>query len=115
VRCYLDGKLVHDVTHHATRPLYATASRDTAAGELILKAVNTSPAALDTQIELKGLTHVEPSATAIVLTSADVDDENTLDEPTKVAPKAVSITGVGPSFRHTFPAHSVTVVRLKGK
>jgi alpha-L-arabinofuranosidase len=81
-------------------------------GELILKVVNGNSQPLATDIALKGLSKVK-TATAIVLTSASALDENTLDEPTKVVPKTETLNITGPSFRHTFPGNSVTVLRLK--
>jgi alpha-L-arabinofuranosidase len=48
----------------------------------------------------------------MVLTSADPLDENSLENPTKVAPKTSQITLSGSSFPHSFPAHSVTVLRI---
>lgn len=38
---------------------------------------------------------------------------NSVAEPTKVAPKAITITNAGPSFTYELPAYSVTVLRLK--
>jgi len=113
IRCYLDGRLIHDVSHQPTQPMYAVAGLAQRSGEVILKVVNTCPADQDTLIELRGSKRVEASAEAVVLTSAKAEDENTLQEPTKVSPKTSTIRGVGPSFRHTFPAYSLTVLRLK--
>jgi alpha-L-arabinofuranosidase len=112
VRCYLDGKLIHDVSREPLQSLYASASRMKKTGELILKVVNGNSQPLATDIALKGLSKVK-TATAIVLTSASALDENTLDEPTKVVPKTETLNITGPSFRHTFPGNSVTVLRLK--
>lgn len=112
VRCYLDGKLIHDVSREPLPSLYVSASRVKKTGELILKVVNGNSQALATDIALKGLSKVK-TATAIVLTSTSPEDENTLDEPMKVAPKARTLNITGPSFRHTFPGNSVTILRLK--
>jgi alpha-L-arabinofuranosidase len=114
VRCYLDGKLIHDVRREPLPSLYASASRVEKTGELILKVVNGNSQPLATDINLKGLSKVK-TATAIVLTSASAEDENTLDEPTKVVPKEITIQNVAPTFRHTFPGNSVTVIRLQNR
>jgi alpha-L-arabinofuranosidase len=113
IRCYLDGKLVHDVAYPQPKTLYAVAGRENSTGDVILKVVNASAEALDTRIELNGAKGLQPSAKATVLTSAKPTDENSITEPTKVAPKTLVVEGVGPNFRHTFPAHSVTVLRVK--
>jgi alpha-L-arabinofuranosidase len=112
VRCYLDGKLVHDVSRDPLPSLYASASRVKTTGELILKVVNASPQPLATDVNLKGLSKVK-TATAIVLTSGSELDENTLDEPMKVTPATGALDVTKPVFRHTFPGNSVTVLRLK--
>jgi alpha-L-arabinofuranosidase len=49
----------------------------------------------------------------ITLTSDSPDDENSLEHPTRVAPVGRTLEGVAPSFRYTFPPHSLTVMVLK--
>ncbi len=114
IRCYLDGQLVHDVSL-AKEPLYAVASRVDATGEIILKVVNVSRVDQDTQIELCGAQKVGTTAKAIVLNSANPTDENSLAEPTKVAPVSRTIDGAAANFRHTFAANSVTILRLTAR
>jgi arabinan endo-1,5-alpha-L-arabinosidase len=46
------------------------------------------------------------------LASADPTDENLFDEPGKVAPRTATLAVKGPSFQHTFPPYSLTVLRL---
>jgi alpha-L-arabinofuranosidase len=113
IRCFLDGKLIHDIVYPAFASLHAAASRVQATGDVILKVVNVSAGDQSTDVELRGITGVQPSAAISVLTSANPEDENSLEEPRKVAPVERTITFAGPRFRHTFPAHSVSVLRLK--
>jgi alpha-L-arabinofuranosidase len=110
VRCFLDGKLLHDL-NSSTHALYAVASRADRSAEVILKVVNVGDQPQPAQIALRGPAVVQ-SATASVLTSASPEDENTLDEPRKVVPASVPVAGAAAEFRHVFPAHSVTVLRL---
>jgi len=112
IKCYLDGKLMHDVTPPVPRSLYASASRVSSSGEVVLKVVNTSRAETPTDIKLNGVTALHGPAKAIVLTSQDPADENSLAEPTKVAPVMKTIDVSGPAFRHALPGNSVTVIRL---
>jgi alpha-L-arabinofuranosidase len=112
VRCYLDGKLIHDEPPPQLKVLYAGASRISPAGEVILKVVNAANTAQDAEINLRGAGPISPRATAIVLTAADPMEENTLEEPTKVVPVAKTIEDAGSSFHHRFPAQSVTILRL---
>jgi len=111
VRCHLDNKLIHEIALPEIKPLYAVASRR--GNEIILKAVNVSPEDIDTAIALKGAATIAPDAAGSVLTSASGDDENSLEEPFKVAPKEIAIHNAGTEFRHTFPANSFTVLRLQ--
>jgi alpha-L-arabinofuranosidase len=109
--CYLDGHLIHDVSW-AEEPLYTVASRVDATGEIILKVVNVSRVAQDTELDLRGVQEVGPTARAIVLSSANPTDENSLTEPTKVAPVCRTIDGAAANSRHSFPDTSVTILRL---
>lgn len=115
IKCYLDGKRIHDITNPSVKSLYASASRAEASREIILKVVNVASADQATDIKLQGAGQVEGTASLTVLTSAKATDENSLEEPTKVAPVTRSIAVAGPTFRHTFPAHSISVLRLKTK
>lgn len=113
-RCYLDGKQVHEVTRSAVVPrsLFAVASRDERAGEIIVKVVNSAAETTDTLIQLPGATSVGATATAIEL-AGNPQDENSFEQPAKVAPRVFSVPGIGPEFRYTLPPHSVTVLRIK--
>jgi alpha-L-arabinofuranosidase len=113
VRCFLDGKLIHDFKLPETRPLYASATCDNASGELILKVINTGAVALDVDIALDGAKTRAKSARVTQLSSADPTDENSLDEPKKVAPVTKVVALGDTPFRQTFPGNSVTVLRVK--
>ena len=76
-----------------------------------MKIVNVSTTAQDTEIKLNGA-KAASTATAIVLTSGHPEDENSLDEPAKVAPVTSQVTCSGSTLRHGFPPNSVTVLRL---
>jgi len=111
VKCYLDGKLIHDATYPKTKALYAVASRTKDNQEVILKVVNVSRQEQETDIQFTG-GQLGPSGKATVLASPDAQDENTLDQPRKIAPQNSTITCAGTQLRHTFPPNSVTVLRL---
>jgi alpha-L-arabinofuranosidase len=113
IRCYLDGKLVHEAKPIVPRPLHVVASRNDASHDIILKVVNVSNRAEDAELNIQGVEKIEPAAKAVVLTSEDPADENTLDAPQKVSPATIAIDHAAKTFRHTFPAQSVTVLRLK--
>jgi alpha-L-arabinofuranosidase len=115
VKCSLDGRVVHDIksTLTITRGLFASAVTDDKTGEIIVKVVNTSATPTETEINLNGAKKLATSAAAIVLTSGDAKDENTLDEPTKVVPKNETIKLTGQQIKHAFPGNSLTILRVK--
>jgi alpha-L-arabinofuranosidase len=113
IRCYLDGALIHDATAPATEHFYATAGRDEATGELVVKAINTAADPVAAKLTVQGLGNVKPDAKVIVLTSADLADNNRLDEPTRVTPTERRINTAGSEFGHEFPARSLTVLRIQ--
>ena len=53
IKCYLDGKLIHDVKLPAMKSLYASATRVQSTGEVILKVVNASSHELATDVALR--------------------------------------------------------------
>ncbi len=89
-----------------------SASIDTASGnhDVLLKVANNQATAETVTITLKGVSTVYPAGQSTVLTGAPMD-ENSLAHPTKVVPVAGTFA-TGPDFTYTFPAHSVTVLRI---
>jgi alpha-L-arabinofuranosidase len=112
VKCWLDGKLIHDVVRKKVTALYAVAGTDTKTGEIIVKVVNASDHPVDTVLDLNGGSMPAGEAHALVLTSGSPDDENSFATPTKVAPKDEPIRVSGTQLTRVFPANSVTVLRL---
>ena len=113
IKCYLDGKLVHDVSRAPVQGMYAVAGLAEGTHELILKVVNASDKPQQTELDLAGAGKLEPAGKALVMTSADVMDENSMEQPEKVAPRAAEVSGVSAKFNYTFAANSITVLRLK--
>jgi alpha-L-arabinofuranosidase len=113
IKCYLDGKLIHDINYPSVKSLFASASREGVSGDVILKVVNVTAAEQAAMVKLQGAHKLESTATLTMLASPNAADENSLEHPTKVAPKTSSITIPGPVFSHTFPANSLSVLRVK--
>jgi alpha-L-arabinofuranosidase len=115
IKCYLDGKLIHDVVYEHTllRSLHAVAGKDTTTGEIIVKVVNVSDNAFDTKLDILGAKSLDAIGSALVLTSGDPKDENCLEFPKRVIPRGEQLNGISKSFRRTFPPNSVTILRLK--
>lgn len=92
--------------------VYATASLDEPAGEVILKVVNTGPAAKPITINIAGPKQLSKTGKTYVLGSSDLKAENSLDNPTRVAPVERQITVSGNQFPFTLTPQSLTVIRL---
>ena len=95
--------------------LFASATRENAAGEVILKVVNAANSASDAEIRLDGVSSVGPRARVVVLTSASAAAVNSFDQPNNVAPLESVIENASSHVNHTFPAHSLTVIRVPVK
>lgn len=112
IRCYLDGKLIHDVVDRGPKTMAASAGWDQANGELVLKVVNLSDDPQATRVRLSGVRGLNRSGRALVLTSSSPDDENSLARSNRVAPVELDLAVPGPEFTRTFPPHSLTVLRM---
>jgi alpha-L-arabinofuranosidase len=115
VKCYLDGKLVQETKKPTLKALYASSTLSSDGKEVILKVVNASAGAVETDVKLAGVKNVAGKAKLIELRSAHAMDENSIAEPVKVAPVERKITNAAAAFTHTFPGNSVTVLRLDVK
>jgi alpha-L-arabinofuranosidase len=116
IKCYVDGKLTCQATDNpgaTADPVYANATKD-ANGDVYLHVVNVTDAPRQVDFKINGATKISSTASCTVL-SGDAGDVNSIAEPEKVAPKTSEITGVGASFTHELPAHSVSVIKLNAK
>src|ERR1022692_1353907 len=118
VKCYLDGRLVHDVDYENNSEisaLYAVAATDEKTGDVIVKVVNADAQPLETEVDLTGTKNITGKGTVAVLTSDNGTDENSLENPTKVSPKTEAFNFSGTSLKRSFPGNSFTVLRLRTK
>ncbi len=113
IRCYLDGQVICSAIRRNLQPLYAVAGLDQKTGEVVVMAVNPNGAPTDTTVELQNVETVAPGSREIILTSVSPDDENSFATPMKVSPRAEPVAVAGPKFPYTFPANSLTILRLK--
>ena len=95
-----------------SQTLYASATRDERAGELILKVVNPGAVPQTTQLVLDGVNHLSPRGTKTVL-AGDPEDVNTPQQPKRISPVESELSDVSPNFTCGFAPHSFTVLRLK--
>ncbi len=113
MRGYIDDKLVTqsaDPTAPATPPVFATATYMTPTHEVVVKVVNMGRDPVAATLNLRGAS-VSANGKAIVL-AGNPKDVNTVQEPTKVAPKEEPLTNAAGMFEREFPAHSLTLLRI---
>lgn len=92
--------------------LYTTAALDERTGEVIVKVVNTASAAKEVRVNLSGANKVGKTGKAFVLESADLKAENSLENPTRVAPVERQVTISSGEFACTLTPQSFTVLRI---
>lgn len=92
---------------------YVVSGYDETTGEEVIKFVNATEKPFTAGIELAGAESVGRTGKAIVLTSGDPSDENSLDNPEKVVPEERVYKGFSERFTYTFDPWSFTVLRIK--
>jgi len=96
----------------AATNLFASAVWDNQSKDVVLKVVNANSQATSAAIHLNGIPAGAQKAQATILTSDNTEDENSFDQPRKVAPVTVPIGEVEAAFNYTFKANSLTVLRI---
>jgi alpha-N-arabinofuranosidase len=91
--------------------LYASASLDERAGEVILKLVNTAPARRDVRVNLAGVGGVR-GGRVLTLESSNLKGENSLEEPAGISPSERPLEVAGADFNHVLAPNSLTVLRV---
>jgi alpha-N-arabinofuranosidase len=104
--------LIDGSAKNGQNEVYATASLDEGTGEVIVKIVNTGSAAKETRITLAGAQLVAQSGKVFVLQSEDLKTENSLDQPTKLAPVERPLQVPGGEFAYSVLPRSFTVLRV---
>jgi alpha-L-arabinofuranosidase len=90
---------------------YASATRDDANGDVIVKLVNATEAASATHLALTGAT-LGGRATLTLLHADDLHAVNTFDSPDMVAPRTSELPATGGNLDVALPANSFAVVRI---
>ena len=104
---YLESELTGDDA------LAVSTTLDRAAGELIVKLVNTSDNPRTVPVEIAGARKVGAKGMQILLTGAP-DAVNSLEAPDNVSPKTRSLK-TAKKMNLSSPAHSVQVIRIPVK
>lgn len=81
-------------------------------GDIGVRVVNISSLKQSVSIDLAGAVGSRYSGTAIHLSSINLDDENSLAEPTRVAPTERQVQNGGREFNYEVEGNSFTVLKL---
>jgi alpha-L-arabinofuranosidase len=112
IRCYLDGKLIHDEVARDPDRFFALAGQDEQRGELVVKTINAGTDPVTAAIDLSGLKLTGTEGRLIVLKADRGSDNNSMDSPTRITPVALSLHIEGNKFSHEFPPYSFTIMRM---
>lgn len=116
IRCYMDDKLITEATNAPVSfagNMFASATREDATGDILLKVVNSLPTAQQIEIDLQGIATVGKEGSLEVLTSADPGDMNSLQAKEKVATVRSALNLPGVKFAHEFKPNSVSAIRIR--
>jgi alpha-N-arabinofuranosidase len=93
--------------------LYASATRDNKTDEIILKVVNPGTTGEPVEIRLAGLSPVASEVKVATLAGDDFNQVNSMDRPRQISPVKTKLKNAAVDFTYTFPARSMTVLRIK--
>lgn len=82
-------------------------------GRIQIKFASRAATDQPVRVKLAGVNKLAPTAQLTVMSSANPDAGNSLDEPTRVAPKTQSLKGIAREFTLTLPAYSVGVLEIE--
>ena len=104
--------LLNDSPKNDSNDLFASASLDEPAGEIIVKVVNATALPRRVALNFAGAGRLGTNGKSFVLTAPDLKAENSLDEPARVAPVESKIAVAANKFTNVFAPNSLTVLRV---
>jgi len=115
IRCYLDGKLIHDETVTIPQRFFVSAGRDEPSGDLIIKAINATAEPMSATVNIAGAKQIALGANLTVLKSERGSDNNSLEIPKMITPVSSVMPVSGNTLTHEFPPYSLSIMRLATK
>ncbi len=112
IRGYVDGRLLLDHELVSPRPLHGVAGFDRGKGTAILKLVNVSDEAFDVEVDLSSTGWASVAGTVETLSGENLD-ENSLDDPNRVAPKTANLARSPAKFTYRIAPRTLAVLRVK--
>jgi len=83
----------------------------------VLKVVNrhkTDSIRASIALPLTTASTIAPEAKVVTLNADAIDDANSLDAPERVRLQETILNNAGETFVYDFPAHSATIIELRG-
>lgn len=93
--------------------LYASAVLDKTIGEVILKIVNANANTLVKDVEIKGVSKINPVVKMIVLKNEKLDGVNSLNDPIAISPAEQDLTLKGKRINLSLAPYSFSVIKIK--
>ena len=104
-----------DGAKNGTDNLFASAVADEPAGDVVVKLVNYSASPRPVSISLAGAKDLGKTGRAQTMASEDLQTQNSLKEPKKLAPQESTFTVKGSTLTYTLAPNSFTVLRVAAK
>ena len=109
---YVDGQEMSVARPATATRHFCQTGYDEATGELIIKVVNGTNQPYSRSFAISGAQNVMPTGRVITL-SGDATDENTFEQPTKLAPQTTLFGKFARQFSYEFAPMSFTIMRVK--
>jgi len=100
---------------NGTDNLFASAVADAPTGDVVVKLVNYSGSPRPVSISLAGAKGLAKTGRAQTMASADLQAQNSLQEPRKLAPQESTFAVKGSTLTYTLAPNSFTVLRVAAK
>jgi alpha-N-arabinofuranosidase len=101
-----DGKVVAGENN-----LFASSVKDTQSGEIFVKLVNTSDKKKQLEIDIKNQ-KLEGTATALILSSDQLTDENSFENPKKIVPQESELSAINNHLSLEIDPYTFMVVKI---
>ncbi len=112
VTLYVDGKEMTMAKPTSPTRHFCQTGYDEATGELIIKVVNGTEQPYRRSFTVAGAKNVMPTGKVITL-NGNAQDENSFEQPTKLAPVTTVYGKFGKQFDYEFKPMSYTIMRVK--
>ena len=109
---YVDDKEITVAKPAEPTRQFCQTGYDEATSELVIKVVNGTDKPYQRSFTINGAQNVMPTGKVITL-NGDANDENTFEQPTKLAPQTSLYGKFGKEFSYEFAPMSFTIMRVK--